>query len=213
MASIPARNQPPTLANKIDRAADAPKLSTGAGLRVIDGLDMRRKALGLPFSQWARETGISDESIRLLLRGKRNGRPDTLARLRRALDRLANDRHGPAHKLPREITRVVFSGYLLAVCRAMGLPEAIAHAIDPATSPRGAAADAMTREAHAARAVALYLANVQTGISQADLAAMLGIDRAAVSRAIRLQEDGRENADIEALVQQASRAMQQGEVM
>ncbi len=52
---------------------------------------------------------------------------------------------------------------------------------------------------------------MQAGLAQSQLAAVLNIDKAAVSRAIRQLEDQRDT-DFEAVVQRAARLMDEGEV-
>ena len=191
----------------------APKLD-----RVSEGqaalfraLDQRRAMLGVDTVAWAQGARVGRTTIHRMRAGHFPVLPASLAKLRRGLDAIETGRR-EAPAFSREAVRAVLAGLQLAACHALGLSPDLALAIDPATAPRGAAADEATRGAHRARHVAIYLANVQTGISQAAIAGALDIDKAAVSRAIGALEDARDQQDFDAAVQRAARLMDQGEV-
>lgn len=180
-------------------------------VRLARALDLRRRAAGIAKSQWAREAQTNFSVIQRILKAEVEPRPTTLAALRRGLDRLIALR-GEGERLSDPHARAIYSGFLLAACRALDVPEGAAHAIDPANAPRGNGADEVTRRIHRARAVALYLANVQIGISQGQLARVLGIHKAAVSRSISRLEDARDGYEFDQIVRQAALAMNEGDL-
>lgn len=194
---------------KVDRALI---LKSYPQVVVAKALDQRRAAIGASRAAWAAEASVSERNLIRIARGLHVPPDATLARLKRALDRLDAGRGAASGVLAPEVVRSIFNGFLLSACAAFGVPAEIALALDPATAPRGATADEATRRAHRARAVALYLANVQAGLSQSQLAKALRIDKAAVSRALTRLEDAREEDGFEALVQRAARLMGEGEV-
>lgn len=188
---------------KVDRVRDAQAA-------LFRALEARRVALRVGTQAWSRAGAVSHTTI-YALRAGRAVLPATLAKLKRGLDVIEAGRT-VAPTYSREAVKGLLAGLQLAACHALGVSPDIALAVDPATGLRGAAADQATRHAHKARHVAVYLANVQAGISQSALAAALGIDKAAVSRAVSALEDAREDADFDAAVQRAARLMDQGEV-
>lgn len=195
--------------NKVDRVTHSESYPQ---VVLAKALDRRRAALGVSRRALAAEAGMSERGVAYLARGERVGADATLARLKRALDRLDAGRGAAAGVLAPEVVLAIFNGFLLSACTAFRVSADLARAIDPATAPRGATADEATRRAHRARAVALYLSNVQAGLTQSQLAKALGIDKAAVSRALNRLEDAREEEGFEALVQRAARLMGEGEV-
>lgn len=189
---------------KVDRASEAQAA-------VFRSLETRRSGLGVTALEWSRAAAVGRSTIYRLQAGEAPVMPSTLAKLKRGLDVIEAGRTLPP-TYSREAVKALLAGLQLAACHALGVSPDIAISLDPATGRRGAAADEATRLAHRARHVAIYVANVQVGISQAAIASALDIDKAAISRAIGQLEDAREDGDFDAAVQRAARLMDQGDV-
>lgn len=166
----------------------------------MQALDLRRMAMGVSRRQWAIAAQITERQIVFVLRGERGASDALLARAKRALDRLDGARGVAEGLVAHAVAQRVYHQMLALSAYTLQVPIELVRALAPADAPRGVVADDATRQAHKARALAVYLCHVQIGIKQRALVQVLKIDKAAVSRIISRMEDMRDDPAFDGLL-------------
>jgi transcriptional regulator with XRE-family HTH domain/DNA-binding XRE family transcriptional regulator len=166
-------------------------------------IEERRQALGIAKAALARAAGIAASYYSYFLLGNRvQPRPDMIARLRMALERL---RRGQVSNSNRDYAVAV--SYRLAVALAadaLQVDAGLVHRSDPG---RRATHSASWMSAAEVRRLACYLLNVGIGFTQADTARAAGLTKQGVCEAVRAIEDRREDPAFEALVEKLTTAI------
>ncbi|WP_031243616.1 hypothetical protein [Mesorhizobium sp. LNJC391B00] len=141
----------------------------------------------IPIARLCLQAGVSTRAFFEGLKGTKETRPDTLAKLNAALGRSKMQfagEHGPA------TTHGAFKVCLIyAAAELKQNPKAVL-ASDPS---RKATSDPVWQAAAEVRQVAFWIATRMLGFAQADVGRAAGVTRAAVSEAIKALEDQRDH--------------------
>ncbi|WP_057465789.1 helix-turn-helix domain-containing protein [Pseudovibrio sp. POLY-S9] len=169
--------------------------------RSIHSLDSAREAANITQKQLVAAAGLDPSTYRRFLRGDRTPQQSTLKRLDYALQNIR--RTGQCVQF--QTAHLVFRLCVATLCVKANLdPEAV---LSHKPSDRRTA-DPDWAAAAEVRRRALYLANTACGVSQADLARVANLTRAAVSLALNAMEDNRDDPEVEQLFSLVEGAVQ-----
>ena len=140
----------------------------------------------IPIVSLCSQAGVGTTTWFEAMRGDKQMRPDTLAKLKAALDRFKRAFTGDPG--PLSVHSAVKMCLLYAATELRHSPKAVL-AADPA---RKATSDPAWKAAAEARWVAWWIATRMLGISGADVGRAAGVSRAAVSEAVKQIEDARD---------------------
>lgn len=162
----------------------------------LEEIERRRQELGITQVRLCAAAEINMTYYSgFLLRGNREPRASTIARLRKALNDLAR-RGSPT--TPEFSLTASFRLAMVVAAHALGADPAKAQASDPA---RRATQDPEWMKAAEVRRLALYLLTSECGFRQVDVARAAGMTRQAVHEAVKELEDQRdEGSAFEAMV-------------
>lgn len=154
---------------------------------LLDGIEARRRAIGLSQDALASAAQISGFWYRTIIKRPERATDAVLQRLRLALKA-----HGQSE------TQRLIAGYydllLALVSLELGLDVARVRAADPR---RGATADREWLAAAKARQMAVYLLNTVRGVKQRHIAHAIGLTPAAICLACQSVEDARDDPAID----------------
>ena len=149
-------------------------------------INRKRAVKKITIAKLCRQAGVSTRAFFEGLKGEKETRPDTLAKLNAALARNKMafvGEHGPA------TTHGAFKMCLVyAAAELKQNPKAVL-ASDPS---RKATSDPAWQAAAQVRQLAFWIATRMIGYAQADVGRAAGVTRAAVSEAVKALEDQRD---------------------
>lgn len=165
----------------------------------FEQIEVGRRAAGIPQGILAHAAGLSERTYRNMLAGRSPARPERIARLDRALDRLVAETPGSVAAL--DLVRGTFAGFVGYLAPHFGVTASEVFAIRPQD---GRTADLHWRACARVRQAATYLTNVEHGLEQRRLAEALDLTPAAVCLAIRAVEGRRDDPTFDALLSAAA---------
>lgn len=168
--------------------------------RRADAIEIVRLEICVPVAALCAAAGISTRTYSRHVAGGACG-PAVLAKLERALASLRSRRPTDEALL----IRATYGGFVVALCREDGTDPAAVHAQDPR---RGATADPEWRRIARLRQAAIYLTNTAIVVKQRRLAAVLGLEPAAICLGLKSVEDRRDDPAFDRLLDRLA-----GEVM
>lgn len=166
-------------------AENTPRLSTSG----IKRLDARRKELGISITKLCAVAGVYPDTYRSVRLGLAQTRPNTMAKLTGALNRLAT---GEKANAPRSLTETMTRMLIAHMAREAGLDPAVVLATDFETQKPS---DAAWLQAATFRRAAVYLMVEGLGVGKADMGHVLGISRQAVHQSVAAIESERDRDD------------------
>lgn len=175
--------------------------------RQVFDVEAERLAAGVSQTDLCRSAGVA---LRSYTRFAASGaRPETVARLRKALKSLAA--RAPAAKGPDDShpqVRAIFGGFLLAVAPHYGVSLPQIHAALGRAGEQ--TLDPHWRACSHARQAAIYLTHTALSLKQKMLADVLGLTPAAICLSIRAVEDRRDEAIFDEVLNAAEAAIMGG---